>query len=83
VLAEALLTAIHHLRDLSQILLHVRVRQVGDALGPRYLRLGQQRVDALSDPGVDHRGDVACPGQVPRLNRSASDLGWVKPGQFG
>ena len=55
----------------------------GHPFGPRALRLGEQRVDALADPGVDDAGDVAGAGQVAGGDRRAGDLGRVEPGQLG
>jgi hypothetical protein len=47
------------------------------------LGLGEQRIDALADPGVDHAGDVAGAGQVTGLDRRTCDFGGVEAGQFG
>ncbi len=65
VLAQPPGAVVHHGRDLGQVGLAVGVRQVGDASGPGALGLGEQRVDALADPGVQDGGDVPGSGQVP------------------
>ena len=75
VLAEAPFAVVHHGGDLGQVGLAVWIGQVGDAAGPGTLRLGQQRVDALADPGVDDTGDVPGTGQVLRGDGGAGDLG--------
>jgi hypothetical protein len=82
-LAEALLAAVHHGRDLSQVGPAAGVGQLGDALGPGALRLRQERVDALADPGVDDAGDIPGARQVAGGDGGAGDLGRVQAGQFG
>ena len=64
VLAEPLLAVVHHGGDLRQVSPALGVRQLGDPFGPGALRLRQQRVDALPDPGVQDAGDVPGAGQV-------------------
>ena len=83
VLAQALGAVVHHGGDLGQVGLPCGVRQPGDAAGPGALRLGQQRVDARADPGVQDGGDVPGSGQVAGGDGGADDLGGVQAGQFG
>ena len=73
-LADPLFAVVHHGRDLGQVLVALRVGQVGHAIGPGALRPGEQRVDALADPGVDDAGDVAGAGEVAGFDGRAGDL---------
>ena len=74
---------VHHDGDLGQVDVAVRVGQLGDPPGPGALGLGEQRVDARADPGVQDGGDVAGSGQVPGGDGGADDVGGVQAGQFG
>ena len=83
VLAEALGAVVHHGGDLGQVGVAAGVGQPGDSSGPGALRLGEQRVDARADPGVQDGGDVAGSGQVAGGDGRADDLGGVQAGEFG
>jgi hypothetical protein len=79
VLAEALLAAIHHDRDLTQVGAAARVGHAGDPLGPGLLGLGEQGVDLRADPGVQDGRDVAGSGQVAGGDGGADYLSGVQP----
>ena len=66
VLAQADGAVIHHGRDLAEVGLPSAIGQLRDPVGPRPLRLRQQRAGALADAGVEDGGDVAGSGQVAR-----------------
>ena len=82
-LADPLLAVVHHGRDRDQVLVALRVGQVGHAIGPRALRPGEQGVDAGADPGIDDAGDVAGSGEVAGIDRRAGDFRGVEAGQLG
>ena len=82
-LAEPPGAVVHQGGDAGEVGLPGGVGQLGDAAGPGALRLGEQRVDARADPGVEDGGDVAGSGQVPGGDGGADDLGGVQAGQFG
>ena len=79
-LADPPLAVVHHGRDFDQVLVALRVGQVRHAIGPGALRAGEQRVDALADPGIDDAGDIAGPGEVARLDGRPDDIARVEPG---
>ena len=83
VLAEPAGAVVHQGRDAGEVGLPGGVGQLGDAAGPGALRLGEQRVDALADAGVEDGGDVAGSGQVAGGDGGADDLGGVQAGEFG
>ena len=80
VLAEALGAVVHQGGDLGEVGVAVGYGQVGYPFGPGALRLGEQRVDALPDPGVEDGGDVPGSAQVPGGDGRADDLGGVQAG---
>ena len=75
---EAAGAVVHQGRDLDQIGAAAGVGQLGDAAGPGVFRLGEQRPDAESDPGVRDGGDVAGAGQVPGGDGRAEDFGGIQ-----
>ena len=64
VLAEAPGAVVHHGGDLGQVGLAFWVGQAGYPSGPRALRLGEERVDARPNPGVQDGGNIPCAGEI-------------------
>ncbi len=83
VLADPVLALVHQLADPRGVCPALRVRDLGDLLGPRPGRERDQAGVAVADPGVNHGGDVACAGQVPFGGGDAEHSGRVETGQFG
>ena len=82
-LADAFLPFVHGPGDVGGEPLPPRVGELGDALGPRPLRLRDEALHHRPDPGVQDAGHVLAAFQVPRIDGGLDDLGRVQAGVLG